>query len=245
MATIFPPSPAVNDEHSNYRWNGTAWKLIGQVYNPTVYENEPPVNPQTGDIWIDANENVPSVSPETVITINGSQTLTNKTMAGSSNTFSAIPQAAITSLTTDLALKAPLSGPTFTGTVVLPSTTSIGNVSSTEIGYVDGVTSAIQTQLNAKAVAGASGVPFAMAANSTFFNTGVTSATVTLPAGRFTQAPMITTSATPTGNVAFFSLVYNITTTSFTQYLYGGSYTGGTVSAYWIAVQMTSGAAGG
>jgi hypothetical protein len=43
---------------------------------------------------------------------------------------------------------APLNAPTFTGTVVLPSTTSIGNVSSTEIAYVDGVTSAIQTQLN-------------------------------------------------------------------------------------------------
>ena len=42
---------------------------------------------------------------------------------------------------------APLAGPTFTGTVVLPSTTSIGNVSSTEIGYLDGVTSAIQTQI--------------------------------------------------------------------------------------------------
>jgi hypothetical protein len=42
-------------------------------------------------------------------------------------------------------------GGTFTGTVSLPSTTSIGNVSSTEIGYLDNVTSAIQTQLNAKA----------------------------------------------------------------------------------------------
>lgn len=42
------------------------------------------------------------------------------------------------------------TNPTLTGTVSLPSTTSIGNVSSTEIGYVDGVTSAIQTQLNNK-----------------------------------------------------------------------------------------------
>jgi hypothetical protein len=50
-----------------------------------------------------------------------------------------------------LDLKAPLAGPTFTGTVVLPSTTSVGNVSSTELGYLDGVTSAIQTQLDAKA----------------------------------------------------------------------------------------------
>jgi hypothetical protein len=51
---------------------------------------------------------------------------------------------------TALDLKANLSGPTFTGTVTLPSTTSIGSVSSTEIGYVDGVTSAIQTQLDSK-----------------------------------------------------------------------------------------------
>jgi hypothetical protein len=50
-------------------------------------------------------------------------------------------------------LKAPLASPTFTGTVVLPATTSIGNVSNTEIGYLDGVTSAIQTQLGAGFVA--------------------------------------------------------------------------------------------
>jgi hypothetical protein len=46
-----------------------------------------------------------------------------------------------------------IAGPTFTGTVVLPSTTSIGTVSSTEISYVDGVTSAIQTQLDSKLTA--------------------------------------------------------------------------------------------
>jgi len=45
---------------------------------------------------------------------------------------------------------APLASPTFTGTVTLPTATSIGDVSSTEIGYVNGVTSAIQTQLNAR-----------------------------------------------------------------------------------------------
>lgn len=43
-----------------------------------------------------------------------------------------------------------LDGVTFTGTTTLPSTTSIGTVSSTEIGYLDGVTSALQTQLNNK-----------------------------------------------------------------------------------------------
>ena len=49
-----------------------------------------------------------------------------------------------------LDLKANLFGPTFTGTVTLPSTTSIGTVSSTEIGYLDGVTSSIQTQISGK-----------------------------------------------------------------------------------------------
>jgi len=40
--------------------------------------------------------------------------------------------------------------PTFTGTIALPSTISIGNVSATELGYVDGVTSPIQNQINSK-----------------------------------------------------------------------------------------------
>lgn len=61
------------------------------------------------------------LSPSTV-TLTGVQTLTNKT----------------------------LTAPAITGTIALPSTTSIGNVSATEIAYVDGVTSSIQTQLNAK-----------------------------------------------------------------------------------------------
>lgn len=50
-----------------------------------------------------------------------------------------------------LAGKANLAGGnTFTGTQSFPSTTSIGNVSATEIGYVDGVTSGIQGQLDSK-----------------------------------------------------------------------------------------------
>jgi hypothetical protein len=43
-----------------------------------------------------------------------------------------------------------LASPTVTGTAVLPTTTSIGDVSSTEIAFLDGVTSGIQTQLNAR-----------------------------------------------------------------------------------------------
>jgi hypothetical protein len=40
------------------------------------------------------------------------------------------------------------SGLSASGNVVLPSTTEIGEVSSTELGFVDGVTSGIQSQLN-------------------------------------------------------------------------------------------------
>lgn len=55
-----------------------------------------------------------------------------------------------TQFSADLGVVAPLASPTFTGTVVLPTATSIGDVTSTEIAHLDGVTSAIQTQLNGK-----------------------------------------------------------------------------------------------
>lgn len=50
----------------------------------------------------------------------------------------------------DLSGLAPLASPTFTGTITLPSDTSIGTVSATELGYLDGVTQGIQAQINAK-----------------------------------------------------------------------------------------------
>lgn len=46
---------------------------------------------------------------------------------------------------------APINSPTFTTSATLPSNTSIGDVNSTEISYLDGVTSSIQSQLNSKA----------------------------------------------------------------------------------------------
>jgi hypothetical protein len=45
-------------------------------------------------------------------------------------------------------LSSALDGITFTGTVALPATTSIGNVSATEISYLDGVESPIQDQID-------------------------------------------------------------------------------------------------
>jgi hypothetical protein len=60
-------------------------------------------------------------------------------------------QAQITALTAQLALKAPIASPAFTGTPVLPSGTTIGDVTAEEIARLSGVTSALQAQINAKA----------------------------------------------------------------------------------------------
>jgi hypothetical protein len=51
----------------------------------------------------------------------------------------------------DTATFAPTASPSFTGNVVLPVETSIGDVSSVEIGYLNNVSSSIQTQLDSKA----------------------------------------------------------------------------------------------
>jgi hypothetical protein len=68
-----------------------------------------------------------------------------------------IAQSKIADLVNDLSLLAPKNNPEFTGdaefagTVVLPSTTSIGDVSATEINYLNGVTSSVQSQLTTTA----------------------------------------------------------------------------------------------
>jgi hypothetical protein len=51
----------------------------------------------------------------------------------------------------DETVVATLDGPTFTGTVVLPNTTSIGDVTGTELEYLEGITSSVQTQIDSKA----------------------------------------------------------------------------------------------
>ncbi len=54
-------------------------------------------------------------------------------------------------LAIDTAVVATLAAPTFTGAVVLPATTTIGNVTDAELAQLEGVTSPIQEQLDDKA----------------------------------------------------------------------------------------------
>lgn len=107
-------------------WNGSAWEIISsQIGIPNAvatFQATGPSSPSTGQIWIDSDDN-------RIYVWNGTAWISG---------------------TVDFSLYATLSSPTFTGTVILPSSTSIGNVSSTEIGYLDGVTSAIQTQIDGK-----------------------------------------------------------------------------------------------
>jgi len=80
-----------------------------------------------------------------VVGTTNNQTLQNKTLDETNN----ISQTAVTGLATSFSAKANLDSPTFSGTVSLPATTSIGTVSNTEISYLDGVTSGIQGQIAA------------------------------------------------------------------------------------------------
>jgi hypothetical protein len=97
-----------------------------------------------------------ALSDSNFVTIGDSGTVTSTMIADGTivnadiNASAAIAQSKIDGLSTSLSAKADLAGPTFTGTVVLPSTTSIGDVSSTELGYLNNVSSAIQTQLDGK-----------------------------------------------------------------------------------------------
>jgi hypothetical protein len=79
----------------------------------------------------------------TAVTLADTGSVTNAMLAGS------IAQDKVVNLTSDLATKATIDAPTFTGAVVLPATTSIGLVDATEIGYLNGVTSGVQSQLTA------------------------------------------------------------------------------------------------
>lgn len=78
-----------------------------------------------------------------IVGTSDSQTLTNKTINSANNSLT-ISQNNVTNLTSDLALKAPLASPTFTGTVTLPTgsvgVTPTANDNSTKVAttaYVD------------------------------------------------------------------------------------------------------------
>ena len=83
-------------------------------------------------------------------TFTGTVSGIDKSMVGLGNVdnTSDLNKPVSTATQTELDLKANVDGPTLTGIVTLPSSTSVGPVTSTEIGYLEGVTASIQDQLD-------------------------------------------------------------------------------------------------
>jgi hypothetical protein len=125
-----------------------------------------------------------------------SQTLTNKTMSGASNTFSAIPQSAVTSLVSDLALKAPLASPALTGTPTAP--TAAGGTNTTQISTTAFVVGEVATHAALTATHGATGAVVGTTNTQTLTNKTFTAPKI---AGPIEIASIVASSATGTINI--------------------------------------------
>lgn len=83
--------------------------------------------------------------------------------------------------TTDAAnTYAPLANASFTGSISLPATTSIGDISSAELGYLDNVSSNIQTQLDAKLSTSSAASIYAPLSDPTFLSSVILPANTTI-----------------------------------------------------------------
>ena len=109
-------------------------------------------------LYILGGKTIGGTSAGDIVNNNAMQTLINKMLTTPGINGSAVTTAtgaeidhcagASSNLQTQINTKAPSASPTFTGTVVLPTTTSIGDISAAELSRLDGVSSNIQTQLN-------------------------------------------------------------------------------------------------
>ena len=147
--------------------------------------------------------------------------VTNTEIGYLSGVTSAI-QTQLNTSTTNIGLKANSASPTFTGNVVLPATTEIGNVDATEIGYLNGVSSNVQTQIDTKLASATAATTYApllqTTATPTFTSNNytliagdkdkivlasnsTTAGTVTIPSGVFATGSVITIVQTGTGQL--------------------------------------------
>ncbi len=90
-----------SDDQSTYIWSGTAW--VATTAPGSSYQSTAPSNPKTGQLWIDSDDSVTYVytgsawlalsNPDTV-TLNATQTLTNKTLIDTKTQIVFNPQTA-------------------------------------------------------------------------------------------------------------------------------------------------------
>ena len=135
-------------------------KIPNTQIDSTYYATVSSVTTAVGNLETSLNSDISTINSD-ITAITGDITTINSSLTTASGEIATLNtdlntlEGTVAGHTTDISnldtAKAPLASPTFTGNVVLPSTTSIGDVSSTEIGYVNGVTSGIQSQLDSKA----------------------------------------------------------------------------------------------
>jgi hypothetical protein len=133
MALDFPSNPSDGEVFGSYIWSASkgVWQSREESAAPAVVSPVPPTTPTTGDIWVDSSDGISYVYYDD----------------GSSGQWIEMISSGVVSF----ASKADIDSPSFTGTVVLPANTSIGNVSGAELAHLDGLTSSAQTQINSKA----------------------------------------------------------------------------------------------
>ena len=154
MAFSFPASPSVNDTYTVgsriYTWNGTVWEIDASVGAVVVASNDI-TDGAVSTVKLAAGAVTTAKIADDAVT---AAKLADTAVTAGSYTNSSVTvdaQGRVTAASSgSLASYATLAAPTFTGNVVLPNTTTIGDISSTELSYVNGVTSALQTQLDAK-----------------------------------------------------------------------------------------------
>lgn len=136
--------------------------------------------------------------------------------------------------TADLAEKAPIDSPEFTGTVVLPVDTSIGLVSDAEISFLNGVSSPIQDQINDKEsisdlteISTDAALTFTpTVSKSQVFHTGALTTARTITLGTVGVSTGWSIRFTRTGSGAFnlsIGSLKNLTTSTWCDVIYNGS----------------------
>jgi hypothetical protein len=273
MATIFPSDPTIDEVYEKWKWDGTVWKLIGtfdtgnalhihnedttnvhgipdtqaafalQTYSPTE-----PTSPNIGDIWVDSDSFVPSV--DTAVLFRWRKTATGGETSLSGNDDNSLslnytPNYESIFLNGILLVRGvdyiATTGTTITGLTALVANDIVEVMSPNAMSLADVYT---QTQSDAKYGIIGTSAPFAIA-SGTITVTG--SGTVTLPTGRFTQAPLVNVSVISANSSSATSVTFGTTsTTSFPVYVWSGTSASTTArTVNWTAIQMTSGSSAG
>lgn len=175
---------------------------------------------------VGATITTPGTASGSVSVIDGTQTLTNKTISGASNTLSNIPESAVTNLTTDLAAKAPLASPALTGTPTAPTasngtnTTQVattafvlanggtGSVTSASVVSANGLAGTVATATTTPAITLTTTITGVLKGNGTAISAATAGTDYLSPTGTATvtnkritrRVVTVTQSATPTIN---------------------------------------------